>query len=637
MARGATATTLGDLFRPFDQLPAGVRLELATLAATPGQAPAMLPGQLTAVVLPTARPTIDAIVDLIASAEPARFVRAIDHLTMAEVVPAIALLEGGPVPDRCPSRVITLLERNGVRGWHDLGPLHVSSLRQWAGVGPSSLMALLRVALDSVADLLAPSSFLPDTETGGVPLDNPSPLDDLTFVLLHHTGAKVRSALEALASNPRSDDPDEVSVRRAAVRLLGRPARSSPVDPVLAGLDDLLARLARRERVVFEHLDLPLSPATSTTIVAQSLDVPYERIGQLRFHGRRRIREGFEELPDGSPLRTASSNLADTLGAVAPVSGIDDALTHLGLPPHSDTRSQLLLLLAGPYGPVKDIDGWLAVEPTALVQATHTALAEDGGLRHLDELVRELGMLSIDDAWAEPWIRAQPIRIEGDLVVSLVGSPKVVATRALEAAGSALTTAQLAEWTASSYSPRARPSASQRPRVGDGDKAWRLLSSDPRFRRVGFDHWELTEWGGDEYVDPDQAAALDDLHALADDDDNDDAIDHDSDGPEPDGRWHVPIAVTPEVLSGHPGPVPKGLCRALGIRPHEDRTFATRYGPVTLTHHQDQPVRGSVRPVALAAGCALGDILLLDFSASPQELTVTRTSFEPSQLSFPTA
>ena len=67
------------------------------------------------------------------------------------------------------------------------------------------------------------------------------------------------------------------------------------------------------------------------------------------------------------------------------------------------------------------------------------------------------------------------------------------------------------------------------------------------------------------------------------------------------------------MLAGAGGPVPAGLVECLGVPRRARRSFSTRYGPVMLTHDVAGPARGSVRPVALATGAAVGDALLLHF------------------------
>lgn len=60
----------------------------------------------------------------------------------------------------------------------------------------------------------------------------------------------------------------------------------------------------------------------------------------------------------------------------------------------------------------------------------------------------------------------------------------------------------------------------------------------------------------------------------------------------------------------------------------------SRYGPVMLTYDVAQPVHGSVRPIARAAGCGLRDTLVLGFRPPTGELVVERHPGPAPQLPF---
>jgi hypothetical protein len=76
------------------------------------------------------------------------------------------------------------------------------------------------------------------------------------------------------------------------------------------------------------------------------------------------------------------------------------------------------------------------------------------------------------------------------------------------------------------------------------------------------------------------------------------------------------------VLRGASEPVPLHVVEALGLPCGGRRTFTTRFGPVALSHKATQPIRGSMRPVALAAGATEGDALLLEFDAATGDASV---------------
>ena len=89
----------------------------------------------------------------------------------------------------------------------------------------------------------------------------------------------------------------------------------------------------------------------------------------------------------------------------------------------------------------------------------------------------------------------------------------------------------------------------------------------------------------------------------------------------PAGTLHV--TVDDAVLAGATGPVPRTIARALGLRPGCRRTFPTRYGPVAVADDGQAATRGSLRPVALAVGAAIGDELIIALYADGRESTVT--------------
>ena len=83
------------------------------------------------------------------------------------------------------------------------------------------------------------------------------------------------------------------------------------------------------------------------------------------------------------------------------------------------------------------------------------------------------------------------------------------------------------------------------------------------------------------------------------------------------------IAVDRDVLGGGSGPIPTSLAHALGMGRGSRRTFATRYGPVALAYDAEAPTRGSIRPVALAMGAAIGDELAITLYPDGNEADVS--------------
>lgn len=605
-AYGAERLTVGDLFGPCDQLPPTVRLGIVDLLDLPASPPAVLPGQLPGSVLPANRSALDAIVGLITSGCSARFLATIADRPFAEIVPAMARLDAELSDGPLPARVADLAEREGCTRWRDLA-LSPAAIQGWKGAGPGAVVALLGAAMTAIVDA-GEGITGEDSARSATQADPTDLIRDLELVLHNPAGTKVRTALEKLASAEgarRAPVPEDVA--NAARRLIALPAPQPPADPRLVCLDGLLAAGGElRDRAVFAHLDLSLETVPSAHDLAAAIGVGPERIRQLRSRCRAAIRAAFDDLPADDPVRTTVADLGQRLGAAVPLDVIDPILDELGLPPGHDLRAQLVVHLAGPYRPVKDHPGWVATDPAGITTATGALLRHDGGVRLVEQVLKELDMLGIASEPAAAWMLEQPVRLLDGLVVLTAGTAATVCERALDAAGHAITTTDLATWTMSSTAP---------PPVDGIDRLRLLLANDRRFNRVGPDEWELTEWGGAGYTDPE---------ILADDDPF--AAPVAAAEPDADGVWRLALEVTADLLAGGSGPVPAGLLAAIGIRPDHHRTFASRYGPVTFTYDAVRPTHGSVRPIARASGCVLGDTLILAFRLPGPALLVERQS-----------
>lgn len=137
--------------------------------------------------------------------------------------------------------------------------------------------------------------------------------------------------------------------------------------------------------------------------------------------------------------------------------------------------------------------------------------------------------------------------------------------------------------------------------AADHDGLERALHRDPRFVRVGAEEFELAEWGSEPYRD--LPAGLTPT------------------GDEADRCW-LEVEVDEALLAGVAAPVPVPLAAGLGLQRGARRTFATKFGPVALAYDGGRPVRGTLRPVALAAGAGPGDVLALGFHGGDGSATV---------------
>jgi hypothetical protein len=98
-------------------------------------------------------------------------------------------------------------------------------------------------------------------------------------------------------------------------------------------------------------------------------------------------------------------------------------------------------------------------------------------------------------------------------------------------------------------------------------------------------------------------------------------------------RAWLTVEIDAALLRGASSVVPDALVRALGIGLGQRRTFASRYGPLTISNYGPEPVRSPLRPLALGAGAALGDSLAIGLGADGDVVVeVNRTTVDPSPL-----
>ena len=447
-------------------------------------------------------------------------------------------------------------------------------------VGHKALVALLECALAAVIQY--------DGDTSGRAI---TPSNDLAALLAYERESGSTALRDALAQLAKRQHPSAIRAAAASLTASRGDNGDSPADRVVSVLDRLAAVGDARDRVVFERLVLQLGDAPTGASVTRVLDVGKQRVRQIRDRATERVRAAVAASGEDRLLRAIVDCVKEGLGVAAPVAAADLLLESLELPSTTDTRSLLLLWWAGPYRPVTEHPGWIAVHPTELVLETARVLSEDDGVRLATHVRKDFQSLCLVGDHVDAWLAQQPVRVVDDLVVLMNGSPVDVAARALSAAGHTMTTEELREWPGAPPS-RAPTATNIRPR--DDEAA---LRRDPRFVRVGPDNWELAEWGGVPYEEAFNPAG-------------------------PGGVRSLPIEVDHLTLAGSGGAVPQALVESLGMVEGGRRTFATRYGPVALSYDGLLATRGSVRPIALAAGALAGDTLVVSFRPDIDGATV---------------
>ncbi len=566
----------GDVFAGADRLNVAARLRLSGLLAVPGRAPAMLAGQLAELPLPTDAAARVAVVATIASALDSSALQAFSAWRLDDLVPALRGRRHDSVVGALSVQAgHVLLER--VDPVAVVG-LTVGEIARWPGFGRRRVAMAVSAAVAAGIDLLVADAEIIDADVGAETLAAADLTDDLITVLVSdaRTDGRIRGILVELTG---SAPPD---VRLAAGRLLSIPA--SPVERCVTALDRLLDGVGdQRDRVVFEHGVLPLGPVVTRAELADVVGVGAERVRQLQIRARSRVDTAVADAP--AVVRELAAHVGERLGAAAPLGAVDDVLASIGLPPLPDSRTRLLVSVAGPYRAVAGHPGWVALDPAELLAETRRMLGEDGGLRLLAHVAKELGALGVEAEHVDSWLAAQPVRVVDGLVVATDDASNDVAERVLHACGRPLTTDEMAEW------------------LPDGWEAAEDLwsSRDRRFVITDADTVALVEWGDGS----DGEAALD----------------------QPDGKPAVTlrIEVGRDDLSGADGVVPLAVAHAIGLARGSRRAFTSRYGPMTVSYESDVPTRSSIRPIALAVGAAVGDEVVVTLYHDDNEAHVSLT------------
>jgi hypothetical protein len=362
-------------------------------------------------------------------------------------------------------------------------------------------------------------------------------------------------------------------------------------DLTLAGLLEAILAAAGdfRDRAAFEHL---VTGQMTIAGVASTIGISFERVRQMRRRAEVRVRDAVEGHPAVAEIAAA---LAASLGRAAPLAGLPASLDEVGIDLDSnDSRTRLLLWLAGPYRAVNGNGSWIATDPQDLAAETRDLLAEDGGVRPFDHVVKSVAHLGLLPDHAEAWIVAQPVRIVDDLVVLTTGTDAEIAERALSALGRSASLEELTGWI---------------DRAGDPSRLWVTLNNDRRFVRTGPRCFELAEWGSVAYA-PQLSLYDDDLPPSGDGGGGGDGLD-------------VRVAVDAATFAGDGGALPAEWAWTLGLTPGAGRSLASRFGPLSVTYDGAAASRGSLRPIARAIGADYGDVIVLRLRPSHTEIDVS--------------
>lgn len=567
----------------------GTRLRLAELMAVPGELTAFLPSDFPGLALPSTQDHLASVCEAIEFGLEPETVEALAGHRLGEVCPATGHMAGGPADaGTLTLRLRNTLETNKVATWAALSRLRLREVSAITNVGPKAVAALLRGAVRAANEFV------------GASLAGPSdPGTDVQFLLSHEFGVGGSDLRRALMLFDQPDQPDPV--RGAAARLLTLPTGEAMEAPTRSVLQGLLSSAGTvREQVLFERLVLQLDAAPSAASMARMFGTSGQRIAAIRDRASDNVRNAA--LAHAEELDELTTEIVQILGVAAPLSSLGPIVERLGLRSLVDPRLLLLLWMAGPYEPVRGHAGWVALEPLDFLAETVRILLEDGGVRSEDHVRGDFTAFGLAEGHMASWLAAQPIRIIDGLLVSLVGPQLDVAERVLNATGRSMTTKQIAK------SIQA---------AGARDQLFQSLLRDPRVLRVGPDDWELAEWGGVRFDptvskrvtgDPFELVIHVDESTLAGGDDTIPELLMDRLG-----------MLAPTGRTGRSRRTDTGAtAEKVGVR----RTFSTRFGPLTLSFDGVTARRGSVRPIALAAGALVGDAIVVRFATDTDQAGV---------------
>ena len=341
-----------------------------------------------------------------------------------------------------------------------------------------------------------------------------------------------------------------------------------------------------RSRRVFIDSSLARQGRPSIASVAEGVHLSRRRTREILERTEQRVRTAFATAP--APVTWTVSSLRGRLGPLTNARRADAALSRLSLSP--GLCADLALWLAGPYREIPGQPNWLGREGVEAVTRTGACLTADGGVRRLVDVEQEVGEGMPAGQLAE-WLAAWGAAIVGDTVISVAGSLVDVVERVLDAHGAPLTLEEIVNVIAEGGRdvPVTRLPAAQ---------------GNRRFRRVADGRLALADW--DQHgTNPVPAAAPARRRrppaerAKASDD----------------NRLILWVRVDAETIRSGEASVPLALVEGLNMAPGSQRTFSSRFGPVTLTHDGHGATRRSLRAVALAAGAVVDSTLLLSFSA----------------------
>jgi hypothetical protein len=589
--------------------------------------------------------------------------RLVDDAPLGDLVPPALLVPDSRVgPRQLDSRLRSSLERAGVSRWSTLLASRLSDLSDGYGFGPVAVASLLGACFERGLLGLTTASVTDQS-------------DDLGTILELERRGPDQPVLESLLdsvfeTDAASPDPVSNAPNEAARRLL---EGSAPwALQYQAQLLELLQAIGDdQDRSIFVRAELGCGPRASLTELGAEIGISSSRVGQRRDRAAEQLRDELAASP--APLEWVVRRVRRSLGLVAPLESVAGELRRHGLADQngrsdSGRAARLLLWLAGPYRHDARVPGWLVVGTDDFAARTKNELGKDGGVRSLAEMAAWLVQVGVARHLVVPWLESCGAAVvDDDLCVCLTGTLRDVLERLIDAHGRGVSVEECGELLGAGG------------RVAAGEDLERALRAR-RFRSLAGGIFELSTWPP---VPPGTRAArraprsVEIRSSVGRSVPGGECSGHFEPGHESDGEqlnlpgverlasletdqiesvtWgHVPgacprpsdpdapvipvrawltVEIDAALLRGASSVVPDALVRALGIGLGQRRTFASRYGPLTISNYGPEPVRSPLRPLALGAGAALGDSLAIGLGADGDVVVeVNRTTVDPSPL-----
>lgn len=610
----------------------------------------------------------------------------------ADAVPLGEIFGGLAELDRIPeARALTELStrpRNVVRRaqlgtWAALAAVSIGELRALPNAGKQTLALILSaVVRDWVAaplEALTRVSVAVDDEPAVGDGDasstgqsaHPVRVDAATEHALYwtwlHSGAETLD--EVLATSLEQAPPDVVSAIEALRRL--------PLSSLVDGIEPLAepdwqAFLAfdEREWAILTRRVFPPEKPETLQVIGDELEVTRERVRQIETTIKRQLTEGangrspaFRHIRRRLVRELAEVQTEATLVPLLEAWVRESSAADL-TPEDLRLRTRVLRWISGPWAE------WhgLLLSGTALRLGEHAdaviaaaAVGEPVEAIAIDEVVARCA----SDAEVEAALDRLGLRRVGGTVVRWGGTLADKAVAVLNAHGDAMSIAEI--------------HAAMGPGVNLRSMA-NVFQVDPRAMRRDRDRWGLREWGGEEYrgiiaeieLRIDRAGGCADLEAVVEEistsfgvaegsvrsyaagpkfcrgDDgtirraashDEPQIDATKYPLEPstdcflrDGRWHLRVPVTTDVLRGSGGPIRRAVAVKLGVPfgGKVDVEFGRYVVPASWANAQ--PIMGSLLKIVRDLGGDLGGVLVLPLDApSEHEPFIVRAADTPDE------